>query len=111
MAVKIRCRRMGANNNLCFRIVATDSRFPRDGKCLEILGWYDPKRAKDNFFLKLDRVAAWKDRGAELSDTVRSLVRMAKKTPMAAPKPPAAAAAPATPASEVGSPSAGTPPA
>ena len=85
MSVKIRCRKTGANNDPCFRIVATDSRSPRDGKCLEILGWYDPKKAKANFYLKLERIAAWKSKGAILSATVHSLVKKAKTVPMAAP--------------------------
>lgn len=85
MSVKIRCRKTGANNDPCFRIVATDSRSPRDGKYLEILGWYDPKKAKANFHLKLERIAAWKSKGAILSETVRSLVKKAKTVPMAAP--------------------------
>lgn len=84
MSVKIRCRKTGANNDPCFRIVATDSRSPRDGKYLEILGWYDPKKAKANFHLKLERIAAWKSKGAILSETVRSLVKKAKTVPMAA---------------------------
>ncbi len=98
MSVKIRCRRTGANNDPCFRIVATDSRAPRDGQCLEILGWYDPKKATRNFHLKLDRIEAWKGRGAILSETVRSLIRKAKTTPMAAAAP-AEPPAPAAPAS------------
>jgi len=85
MSVKIRCRKTGANNDPCFRIVATDSRSPRDGKCLETLGWYDPKKAKANFYLKLERIATWKSKGALLSETVRSLVKKAKTVPMAAP--------------------------
>ena len=85
MSVKIRCRKTGANNDPCFRIVATDSRSPRDGKYLEILGWYDPKKVKANFYLKLERIAAWKSKGAILSETVRSLVKKAKTVPMAAP--------------------------
>ena len=84
MSVKIRCRKTGANNDPCFRIVATDSRSPRDGKYLEILGWYDPKKAKANFHLKLERIAAWKSKGAILSETVRSLVKKAKTVPMGA---------------------------
>jgi small subunit ribosomal protein S16 len=96
MAVKIRCRKTGANNDPCFRIVATDKRWPRDGKALEILGWYDPKRAGANFSLKVDRVEHWVRNGAELSETVRSLIKRARKGGMAAP---AAAPVPAvTPA-------------
>jgi small subunit ribosomal protein S16 len=60
-------------------VVATDGRSPRDGRYLENLGWYDPKKGGVNFALKLDRIAYWKDKGAQLSDTVRSLVRKASK--------------------------------
>ncbi len=77
MAVKVRLTRTGANKDNCFRVVATDSRNPRDGRFIETLGWYDPKREGVNFSLKLERIAYWKGVGAELSDTVRSLVRRA----------------------------------
>ena len=85
MSVKIRCRKTGANNDPCFRIVATDSRSPRNGKFLEILGWYNPKKSKANFYLKLERITAWKSKGALLSETVQSLVKKAKTVPMAVP--------------------------
>jgi small subunit ribosomal protein S16 len=55
--------------------VATDSRSPRDGKFLETLGWYDPKREGENYKLDLERVAFWTARGAQMSETVASLVR------------------------------------
>jgi small subunit ribosomal protein S16 len=55
--------------------VATDSRSPRDGKFLETLGWYDPKREGENYKLDLERVAYWKAHGAQMSETVASLVR------------------------------------
>lgn len=79
MAVIIRCRRTGANNDPCFRIVATDERSPRDGKYLEILGWYDPKKSTNNFLLKLDRIEAWRSKGALISATVQTLVNKAKR--------------------------------
>jgi len=85
MAVKIRCRRTGACNNPCFRIVATDVHFPRDGKYLEILGWYDPKKKEKNFYLELDRINKWQSNGAQISDTVKSLMQKAKKGAMATP--------------------------
>ena len=75
MSVKIRCRKTGANTDPCFRIVAADSRSPRDGKYLEILGWYDPKKAGKNFGINMERIAHWQGTGAQLSETVRSLVR------------------------------------
>ena len=77
--VKIRLRRTGCNNTASFRVVATDERSPRDGKFLEILGWYDPKREGENFKLDLDRGAYWQSKGAKLSETVASMVRKAKK--------------------------------
>ena len=80
MAVKIRLTRTGGKNDVCYRVVAADSRSPRDGRFLEILGWYDPKREGVNFELKRDRIEHWKGQGAQLSDTVRSLVRRSDKT-------------------------------
>ena len=87
MAVKIRLRRTGAKNAACFRIVAADTRSPRDGRFLETLGWYDPKMAQDNFRVDLGRVDHWISQGAQPSDTVKSLVRKARlagDTPVAA---------------------------
>jgi len=90
VAVIIRLRRTGAKNDNCFRVVATDRRFPRDGRFIEILGWYDPKRKGDNYNLKLDRVEHWVSKGACLSNTVKSLVSKAKKQAAVTPelKPP-----------------------
>jgi len=79
MAVKVRLTRTGANNDLCYRVVATDSRSPRDGRSLEIMGWYDPKMKDPNFVLKLERIDHWVKNGAKMSDTVKSLVRKARK--------------------------------
>jgi small subunit ribosomal protein S16 len=78
MSVKIRMTRTGANRDISFRVVATDSRSPRDGKSLENLGWYDPKKTGVNYSLKLDRIEYWVSKGAQLSDTVRSMVRKAR---------------------------------
>ncbi len=75
MSVKVRLTRTGANKDNCFRVVATDTRFPRDGRFIELLGWYDPKKAGKNFDINMTRIAYWKGTGAQLSDTVRSLVR------------------------------------
>ncbi len=100
MAVKIRCRRTGANNDPCFRIVATDSRSARDGKYLESLGWYDPKRKEKNFHLNLEKVEEWRKKGAQVSEIVASLLSKAKKGLMAEPEAPAQAAAAPEPAQE-----------
>lgn len=78
MAVSIRLRRTGGKNEASYRVVAADSRSPRDGRFLEILGWYDPKRKGVNFLLKMDRIEHWKGNGAQLSPTVNSLVRKAR---------------------------------
>ena len=78
MAVKIRMTRTGGNKEISYRVVATDSRFPRDGKNLENLGWYDPKKQGANYSLKMDRIEYWKSKGAQMSDTVKSLVRKAR---------------------------------
>jgi len=79
MAVKIRLRKVGANNDMSFRLVAVESRCPRDGRYLELLGWYDPKKAGKNFELKMDRIEYWKSKGAKLSDTAVSLVKRSKR--------------------------------
>ena len=91
MAVKIRCRRTGANNDLCFRIVAADIRSPRDGSSLEILGWYDPKKAGKNYSLKMEAIEAWVRKGAQVTETVRSLMNRARREVVA--EAPAAASA------------------
>ncbi len=79
MSVKIRLRRTGANKDVCYRIVAADTRSPRDGRFLEILGWYDPKQTGVNFKLKLDRIEHWLSKGALPSDTVKRLMRQERK--------------------------------
>ena len=77
--VKVRLTRVGANRDNCFRVVACDSRSPRDGRFIEVLGWYDPKQEGDNYGLKMDRIDYWKSNGAVLSDTVASLIRRANR--------------------------------
>jgi small subunit ribosomal protein S16 len=108
MAVSIRLRREGALNRPYYKVVVADSRSPRDGKFIEIIGTYDPKKPGDNSTLKLDRAEYWISKGAQPSDTVRSLIKKNKKqaaktssaepTPGSAeatsePKPPAVSAA------------------
>jgi small subunit ribosomal protein S16 len=83
MAVSIRLRRTGARNSACFRVVAADARSPRDGRFIETLGWYDPKREDDKFSLKMDRIEDWIGKGAVASDTVKSLIKQAKKATVA----------------------------
>ncbi len=79
MSVKIRMKRIGAKNTPVFRIVVADSRSPRDGKCIEELGTYQPLKKGDNYTLNLDRANYWISNGAQPSDTVASFLRKAKK--------------------------------
>jgi small subunit ribosomal protein S16 len=79
MSVSIRLRREGAKNRPYYKIVVADSRSPRDGKFIEIIGTYDPKKAGTNSTLNLQRAEYWIDHGAQPSDTVRSLIKKNKK--------------------------------
>lgn len=84
MAVKVRLRRAGGRKVPFYRVVAADQRFAPTGRFLENLGWYDPKQKGQNFSINLDRIQYWVDRGAHISETVRSLMRRAKSEPAAA---------------------------
>src|SRR5437660_9678054 len=86
MAVAIRLRRQGALNRPYFKVVVADKRSPRDGKFIEIIGTYDPKKPGNNSTLKLDRVDYWISKGAQPSDTVRSLIKKNKNPEAAAKK-------------------------
>jgi small subunit ribosomal protein S16 len=85
MSVKIRMKRVGAKNQPIFRVVVADSRSPRDGKCLEEIGLYEPLKSGNNVSIKLDRVDYWLSKGAQTSDTVASFIRKARRhAPVAA---------------------------
>jgi small subunit ribosomal protein S16 len=75
MAVKIRLTRMGAKSKPFYRIVAADTDFPRDGRFLEILGNYDPKKNPAEVTVKEDRVRDWLSKGAKATLTVASLLK------------------------------------
>jgi len=79
MSVSIRLRREGTTNRPYYRIVVADSRGPRDGKFIEQIGNYDPTKASDNANVDVERAQYWIDRGAQPSDTVRSLIKKEKK--------------------------------
>ena len=85
MAVSIRLRREGSKNRPYYRVVVADSRGPRDGKFIEILGTYDPKVAGQNSSFSVERAEYWMSKGARPSDTVRSLIKKQKKTVTAEP--------------------------
>lgn len=75
LSVKIRMRRMGAKKAPFYRVVVADSRFPRDGRCIDEVGYYDP--TTDPVTVKIDeeKVAKWIKNGAQPSDTVKRLLK------------------------------------
>lgn len=77
MALKIRMRKQGRTNRPFYRIVLTDARSPRDGKYLEVLGWYNPleARAQKNHHLESERISHWVANGAILTEKVEALVK------------------------------------
>lgn len=74
MSVKIRLRRMGSKKKPFYRIVVADSRSPRDGRFIEILGNYDPKLKENKIKINKESVLNWLHEGAQPSDTVRNLL-------------------------------------
>lgn len=74
MAVKLRMIRMGAKKAPFYRIVAADSRSPRDGRFIELLGTYDPTKNPAKVSLKEEEILKWLSTGAQPSDTVRNLL-------------------------------------
>ncbi len=75
--IKLRLRRMGAKKRPSYRIVAADSRSPRDGRFIEIVGTYDPITDPATITLKADRIQHWLSVGAQPSDTVRDIIKRA----------------------------------
>lgn len=73
--VKIRLRRVGAPKQPSYRIVAADSRAPRDGRFLEILGHYNPRTEPATIEVQEDRVRYWISQGAQPSETVARLLK------------------------------------
>ena len=83
--VKIRLTRRGAKKRPFYRIQAIDERKQRDGRALEFLGTYDPRTAPETIELRTEAIEAWVAKGAQLSDTVRNLMRRHKKQAAAQP--------------------------
>ncbi|MGY8765792.1 MAG: 30S ribosomal protein S16 [Nitrospinaceae bacterium] len=75
MAVVIRMTRRGAKKKPVYRIVAADSRRPRDGKFLEMLGTYDPLKSENNIKVDAEKVTSWIQKGAKPSQTVARLLK------------------------------------
>lgn len=80
MSVTIRLRRGGKKHQPMFRFVATDSRMPRDGRFLEVLGWYRPLEKPAKLKIDVDRTIAWLKKGATPSDTVATLYKQVGMT-------------------------------
>ena len=77
MAVVIRLKTMGTKKKIKHRIVVTDSKFPRDGRFLEEVGYWDPSKEPPIVSVKADRVAHWIGQGAKPSETVKSILKKA----------------------------------
>ena len=75
MAVKIRLNRMGAKKNPFYRIVVADSRSPRDGRFIEIIGNYDPNQEPALVHVDEEKAIDWMKKGAQPTDTVKALLR------------------------------------
>ena len=75
--VKIRLRRMGAKKAPFYRIVVADSRSPRDGRCIEEIGTYNPLLESDNITINAEKAQTWIKNGAQPTDTVRGLLKNA----------------------------------
>ena len=75
MAVKIRLRRMGAKKAPFYRIVVADSRYPRDGRFIEEIGYYDPTKEPAVVNLDGEKAKKWIANGAQPTDTVKALLK------------------------------------
>ncbi len=74
MSVKIRLRRMGAKKAPFYRIVVADSRYPRDGRFIEEVGYYNPMTNPADVKIDAEKVQKWLDSGALPTETVKSLL-------------------------------------
>jgi small subunit ribosomal protein S16 len=75
MAVKIRLRRMGAKKAPFYRIVVADSRYPRDGRFIEELGYYDPTKEPSVVKIDAEKAKKWIANGAQPTETVRAIFK------------------------------------
>lgn len=75
MAVKIRLRRMGAKKAPFYRIVVADSRYPRDGRFIEEIGYYDPTKNPSVIKVDAEKAKQWIANGAQPTDTVKKILK------------------------------------
>ncbi len=80
MSVKIRLKKTGRHKDPHYRVVAVDSRKKRDGSVLEYLGHYHPQEEFPNVIINLEKVNNWVKKGAQVSDTVNSLIVKLRKS-------------------------------
>ena len=80
LAVRIRLTRKGRKKLPSYRIVVADSRFPRDGRFIEELGYYDPKTEPSTVEVNVDKARDWLAKGAKPSNTVQNLFKIAGVT-------------------------------
>jgi small subunit ribosomal protein S16 len=76
VAVKLRLMRMGKKKQPTYRVVAADARSPRDGRFIEIVGSYDPRREPSDIRIDNDKAVAWLNKGAQPTDSVRKLLEI-----------------------------------
>ena len=76
MAVKLRLTRVGSKKNPIYRVVVADSRSPRDGKFIEIVGRYNPQTDPSTIELNEDKVRDWLSKGAQPTESVRKLLKI-----------------------------------
>lgn len=77
MAVKIRLKRVGAKKAPFYRVVVADSRYPRNGRFIEELGYYNPLKNPVEINVDVEKAKAWVEKGAQPTETVRSLLKKA----------------------------------
>jgi small subunit ribosomal protein S16 len=87
MAVKLRLMRMGKKKQPTYRVVAADSRSPRDGRFIEIIGIYDPRQEPSLVRIDMDKARKWVSNGAQPTETVAKLLKIAESQPAPAPEP------------------------
>ncbi|MBQ5970772.1 MAG: 30S ribosomal protein S16 [Clostridia bacterium] len=75
MAVKIRLRRMGAKKAPFYRVVVADSRYPRDGRFIEEIGYYDPMKNPKDIKIDNEKAQKWIANGAQPTETVKALLK------------------------------------
>jgi len=79
LPVRIRLKKVGAKNRDAWRVVVSEVKMPRDGRFIEEIGFYDPLHKEEVITFKEDRLEYWISKGAQPSETVKSLVKRARK--------------------------------